>query len=120
MFRAAETSCSKPWSSRIIPAVSEAALTAAMAEMAAGGVSTRKVSKVMETLCGTSYLKSAVFEVCSELDAQVEEFKGRTAAVLPAVGYMPRAMNLGTGPGRMPESEFTHNFGLGSGSHLKM
>lgn len=56
---------------------SEAALIATMAEMVVNGVSTRKVSKVMETLCGTSYSKSAVSEVCRELDAQVEEFRGR-------------------------------------------
>ncbi len=36
---------------------SEAALIASMAEMVVNGVSTRKVSKVMETLCGTSFSK---------------------------------------------------------------
>ena len=41
---------------------SEAALVTTMAEMVVNGVSTRKVSKVMETLCGTSYSKSAVSE----------------------------------------------------------
>ena len=39
---------------------SEAALVAGMAEMVVNGVSTRKVSRVMETLCGTSFSKSAV------------------------------------------------------------
>ena len=34
---------------------SEAALVAGMAEMVVNGVSTRKVSRVMETLCGTSF-----------------------------------------------------------------
>ena len=38
---------------------SEAALIASMAEMVVNGVSTRKVSKVMETLCGTSTLQAA-------------------------------------------------------------
>ncbi len=56
---------------------SEAALILAMAEMVVNGVSTRKVSKVMETLCGTSFSKSAVSEVCKELDAQVEAFRSR-------------------------------------------
>ena len=37
---------------------SEAALVAGMAEMVVNGVSTRKVSRVMETLCGTSFSKS--------------------------------------------------------------
>lgn len=56
---------------------SEAALVASMAEMVVNGVSTRKVSKVMETLCGTSFSKSTVSEVCKELDAIVNEFKNR-------------------------------------------
>ena len=42
---------------------SEAALVAGMAEMVVNGVSTRKVSRVMETLCGTSFSKSAVSDV---------------------------------------------------------
>ncbi len=56
---------------------SEAALVAGMAEMVVNGVSTRKVSRVMETLCGTSFSKSAVSEVCKELDKAVEEFRTR-------------------------------------------
>jgi len=56
---------------------SEAALIASMAEMVVNGVSTRKVSKVMEELCGTSYSKSTVSELCRELDAKVEEFRNR-------------------------------------------
>ena len=42
----------------------EAALVTTMAEMVVNGVSTRKVSKVMETLCGTSCSKSIVSELC--------------------------------------------------------
>ena len=56
---------------------SEAALVASMAEMVVNGVSTRKVAKVMETLCGTSFSKSSVSEVCKELDEQVEKFRKR-------------------------------------------
>lgn len=56
---------------------SEAALVASMAEMVVNGVSTRKISKVMETLCGTSFSKSTVSEVCKELDAQVQAFRNR-------------------------------------------
>lgn len=56
---------------------SEAALVAGMAEMVVNGVSTRKVSKVIETLCGTSVSKSSVSEVCKDLDQVVEEFKNR-------------------------------------------
>lgn len=56
---------------------SEASLVATMAEMVVAGVSTRKVSKVIETLCGTSYSKSMVSEVCKDLDMTVREFKNR-------------------------------------------
>ena len=59
---------------------SEAALIASMAEMVVNGVSTRKVSKVMETLCGTSFSKSAVSDVCKDLDKNVKEFRNRPIA----------------------------------------
>ena len=35
------------------------------------------MSKVVETLCGTSYSKSMVSEVCKDLDAMVNEFRNR-------------------------------------------
>ncbi len=57
---------------------SEAALIASMAETVVNGVSTRKVSKVMETLCGTSFSKSTVSEVCRDLDKAVAEFRTRS------------------------------------------
>ena len=63
---------------------SEAALIAAMAEMVVSGVSTRKVSRVMETLCGTSFSKSSVSDVCKELDQNVHEFRTR-----PLTGEYP-------------------------------
>ena len=56
---------------------SEAALVAGMAEMVVNGVSTRKVSSVMETLCGTSFSKSAVSDVCKDLETAVKEFQTR-------------------------------------------
>lgn len=56
---------------------SEAALIAGMAEMVVNGVSTRKVTQVLETLCGTGVSKSAVSEVCKELDITVKEFSQR-------------------------------------------
>ena len=57
---------------------SEAALIACMAEMVVNGVSTRKISRVMETLCGVSFSKSTVSEVCKTLDHEVEAFRNRT------------------------------------------
>jgi transposase-like protein len=56
---------------------SEAALISCMVEMVINGVSTRKVSRVVETLCGTSYSKSTVSELCKELDDKVDEFRTR-------------------------------------------
>ncbi len=56
---------------------SEAALIAGMAEMVVNGVSTRKVSRVMEELCGTAFSKSTVSEVCKDLDRAVREFRTR-------------------------------------------
>lgn len=56
---------------------SESALITTMAEMVVSGVSTRKVSNVVEELCGTSFSKSTVSEVCKELDASIEEFRQR-------------------------------------------
>lgn len=56
---------------------SESALISSMMEMVVNGVSTRKVSKVVETLCGTSFSKSTVSKICSELDKPVREFKDR-------------------------------------------
>ena len=56
---------------------SEAALVASMAEMVVNGVSTRQVSRVMETLCGTSFSKSAVSDVCKDLETAVKEFQTR-------------------------------------------
>ena len=43
-----------------------------MAEMVVSGVSTRKVARVVETLCGTS-----VSDVCKDLDQEVEAFRNR-------------------------------------------
>ena len=56
---------------------SETALITTMAEMVVNGVSTRKVAKVMETLCGEGYSKSTVSEVCKKLDGEVSRFSKR-------------------------------------------
>ncbi len=55
----------------------EAALLATMAEMVVQGVSTRKVSNVMEELCGTSFSRSSVSTACKRLDKEVRDFKER-------------------------------------------
>lgn len=56
---------------------SEQSLILAMAEMVVNGVATRKVTKVMETLCDTSFSKSTVSDACKTLDKSVNEFKNR-------------------------------------------
>lgn len=53
-----------------------------MAEMVVNGVSTRKVSQVMELLCGKSLSKSTVSEACKELDVSVQKFKSRPLETL--------------------------------------
>lgn len=56
---------------------SEAALISAMVEMVVQGVSTRKVSNVVEELCGATFSKSTVSELCKQLDEGVNQFKNR-------------------------------------------
>ncbi len=55
----------------------EKALLSTMLEMYVQGVSTRKVSKVVEELCGTSVSKSFVSSLTSELDDMVDDFLNR-------------------------------------------
>lgn len=56
---------------------SEAALLTTMAEMVVAGVSTAKVGRVMEEICGKSFSKQTVSEACKELDGAVRDFKSR-------------------------------------------
>ena len=56
---------------------SEAALITTMAEMVVAGVSTAKVSRVMEEICGKSFSKQTVSQACQELDIAVDEFQTR-------------------------------------------
>lgn len=56
---------------------SEAALIATMVQMVVMGVSSRKVERVVETLCGTSFSKSTVSELCKKLDKDIELFRKR-------------------------------------------
>lgn len=70
---------------------SEAALVTTMAEMVVGGVSTAKVSRVMEEIGGSSFSKQAVSDACKVLDSAVEDFRTRpldeeTVMLLPQ-GY---------------------------------
>jgi len=53
------------------------ALVLSMMEMVINGVSTRKVSKIVEELCGKNVSKSFVSELSKELNPIVNEFKER-------------------------------------------
>jgi len=56
---------------------SEQALILALMEMVINGVSTRKVAKITEELCGTEFSKSTVSELCKRLDPLVKEWNER-------------------------------------------
>ena len=56
---------------------SEQALMLALMEMVVQGVSTRKVTRITEELCGTSFSKSTVSALCADLDARVEAWNKR-------------------------------------------
>ena len=56
---------------------SEQAFMASMLEMYLQGVSTRKVSKIIETLCGSTVSKSQVSELSKSLDNQLETWRNQ-------------------------------------------
>lgn len=58
----------------------EKALLASMLEMYVSGVSTRKVSQIVEELCGKSVSKSFVSSLTTQLDPIVKEWQNRTLA----------------------------------------
>ena len=57
---------------------SEKALVLAMMEMVVNGVSTRKVKRITDELCGHEFSKSTVSRLCEVLDEKVEAWSGRT------------------------------------------
>jgi transposase-like protein len=73
---------------------SEQALVLALMEMVVNGVSTRKVAKVTEKLCGTEFSKSTVSDLCKQLDPIVDamvlkvrkEGRVRARGALMAIG----------------------------------
>ena len=52
-------------------------------EMVLNGVSTRKVTKITEDLCGSRFSKSTVSQLCTGLDARVRAFNERPLASFP-------------------------------------
>lgn len=57
---------------------SEKALVLAMMEMVINGVSTRKVKRITEELCGYEFSKSTVSRLCEALDEKVDAWANRT------------------------------------------
>ena len=57
--------------------MSEKALKAAIAQMYLKGVSTRKVSSIVEELCGFEVSSTQVSRLTAELDEQLELFRER-------------------------------------------
>ena len=57
---------------------SEQALVLALLEMVVNGVSTRKVAKITDELCGTELSKSTVSDLCKRLDPIVQAWNNRT------------------------------------------
>lgn len=55
----------------------EKALVLALMEMVVQGVSTRKVTEITEELCGTSFSKSTISELCKGLDEEIQQWKER-------------------------------------------
>lgn len=56
---------------------SEQAFVLALMEMYLQGVSTRKVTKITEELCGVHFSKSTVSQLCIELDAKLNAWRNR-------------------------------------------
>lgn len=56
---------------------SEQAFVLALMEMVVNGVSTRKVTTITEELCGVSFSKSTVSQLCTGLDPKVRMFNER-------------------------------------------
>lgn len=62
---------------------SERALTLAVAEMYIQGVSTRKVTKVLEELCGTHITSTQVSRAAAELDQELQAWRNRPLEETP-------------------------------------
>jgi putative transposase len=62
---------------------SEQALKLALAEMYVQGVSTRKVSAIVEQLCGTSVSSTQVSQCAAKLDSQLQAWRSRPLGAFP-------------------------------------
>ena len=69
---------------------SERALKVALAEMYVQGVSTRKVAKITEALCGFEISSSEVSRISAELDEELERWRQRPLEAYPFVSLDAR------------------------------
>jgi len=69
---------------------SEQALKLAMAEMYVQGVSTRKVSAIVEELCGTSVSSAQVSDCAKLLDAELQKWRDRPLGTYPYLMFDAR------------------------------
>lgn len=69
---------------------SERALTVALAEMYVCGVSTRKVSKIVEELCGHQVSSSTVSRLAGQLDSELEKWRQRPLGEVPYLVFDAR------------------------------
>jgi len=77
--------CEEPFHPQSLDAarLSEKALKVALAEMYVQGVSTRRVSAVLESLCGTSVSSATVSRATQELDGVLTAWRERELGVFP-------------------------------------
>jgi transposase-like protein len=73
---------------------SEQALVLALMEMVINGVSTRKIKRVTEELCGISFSKSTVSDLCKALDPVVSSWNERDLSELSYPFVIVDAMYL--------------------------
>jgi len=79
--------CETPFHSSLLEkgSRSERALKASIAEMYIQGVSTRRVTKIVETMCGISVTSNQVSKLTSELDGEFKKWRTRP---LPEIRYL--------------------------------
>jgi transposase-like protein len=94
-----------PFHSSLLESASrcDGALKIAAAEMYIQGISTRKVTKIMETLCGFEISSTEVSRAAKELDVELEKWRARNleriAYLFVDATYVKVRMNLKTAVG---------------------
>lgn len=76
---------------------SERALTLTLAEMYVNGVSTRKVSGILKTMCDTEISSTTVSRISSEMDQELGEWRNRKLGKIPYLILDARYENVRQG-----------------------